>query len=198
MQKISSPLIRSLVIFVAFLSGLLVLLRATGQIEALRVPTNAMAPFLRVDDTIIAQALTLHNQLPQRGDVVTFTTKGIPGIEKPYDQKSLIFMKRVAGLPGDKLQFVNGMLQINDRPVGDYYDVSHIPYVLVPGALTKSGIDLSKPYVVPADHVVVLGDNSANSYDSRHWGPLPIKNLRQKYWFHFKHAPVREEKRLQR
>lgn len=192
-QPTTAPIIRGFAIFIAFLVGLLVLLCVTGQLGVFSVPTNAMAPFIRKGDTIIVQALTLHGQLPRRGDVVTFTTEGISRIFTP-DNKPQMYVKRMAGLPGDKLQFVDGVLHINDRPVSEYYDVSQIPYVLIEEKWGKTGMDLSKPYIVPVEHVVALGDNSINSSDSRFWGPLPVKNLRHLYWFHLKHgAPMEEE-----
>ncbi len=160
------------------------------------VPTNAMAPFISRGDTIIVQAMTLHGKPPKRGDVVTFTTEGIAGINTP-DGRPQMYVKRVTGLPGDKLQFIDGTLYINDRPVNEYYDVSQIPYVLINERWAKIQVDLSRPYTVPPEHLFMMGDNSGNSFDSRFWGPLPIRNLRHAYWFHLKHGPAVKNKDLQ-
>lgn len=179
----------------AFLATCLMALVLTGQLRTYSIPTGAMAPFIRSGDTILVRGLTFHG-LPKRGEVVTFTTEGLPNIHTP-DGKPQMYVKRVAGLPGDKVHFVNEKLLINDRPVEEYYDVSTTKYVLLK-PWGGGGIDLSKPYVVPQDHLLMLGDNSANSSDSRFWGPLPIKNLRHLYWFHLKHGPGVEEKEPRR
>ncbi len=190
MEKKSVRIFRVVAVSFASLVVLLVVLRLTNQWAMFEVPTNAMAPFIRRGDNVVVRGL---HGLPKRGDVVTFTTEGISRIYTP-DDKPQMYVKRVAGLPGDKLHFVDGRLQINDRPVSEYYDVTHIPYVLLDKAMGGTYVDLSKPYLVPADHVIALGDNSSNSSDSRVWGPLPVKNLRHLYWFHLKHGPAVEEK----
>jgi len=193
MKSTSSPLFKSAAIFTAFLVVLVVLLRLTGQLGMFNVPTNAMAPFIRRGDTIIVQALTTHGKLPLRGDVVTFTTEGVAGIPGDHAGNPVTWVKRVAGLPGDKLHFFDGKLHINDRQVSEYYDVSKIPYVLINETWAKIQVDLSQPYIVPQDHLFMMGDNSSNSSDSRFWGPLPVKNLRHLYWFHLKHGPPFKE-----
>lgn len=168
--------------------GLFVLLRWNGHMSFLRVPTEAMAPFFHKEDTIICEGFSMLSKPPARGDVVTFTTEGVPGILPP-DAAPVTYMKRVVGLPGDKLQLVDKSLLINGRPASDYFDCGGIDYVL-PLSLSKThGVDISHPYVVPEEHVVVFGDNSADSFDSRYWGPLPMKNLRHTYWFHVSRAP---------
>lgn len=172
----------------ACLATLAILLRLVGLLAVYKVPTNAMAPFLNKGDTIIAQGLSVHSGLPRRGDVITFTTEGIAGIQT--GGKPQIYIKRVAGLPGDKVQMVGDVLHINDRPVSEYYDVSKIRYV----SMGHGETNLVRPYVVPPNHLLALGDNSANSSDSRFWGPVPVKNLRQVYWCHlWKAAPAARE-----
>lgn len=190
-MRVFRSLFRAALFVAASLAALVILLRVCGVVAIYKVPTDAMAPFLIKGETIIAQALSLHGGLPKRGDVVTFTTEGIAGIGAPKPQ---IYIKRVAALPGDTVHLVDGRLRINDQPVSDYYDVSQIKYVLMPGLTGKTGADLSRPYTVPADHLLALGDNSPNSSDSRFWGPVPVKNLRQVYWFHLLRAgPSSEE-----
>ncbi|MGV3664365.1 MAG: signal peptidase I [Prosthecobacter sp.] len=164
-----------------------VLLRWNGHMNALRIPTNAMAPFLNQDDQIICEGFSMMSKPPARGDVVSFTTEGVSGI-LPEGAAPVIFMKRVVGLPGDKLQLVGKTLHINGHPASEFFDCSGIQYVLPRPLPNSHGVDIAHAYVVPADHVVVFGDNSANSLDSRYWGPLPMKNLRHTYWFHLRRA----------
>ncbi|WP_395750631.1 signal peptidase I [Prosthecobacter sp.] len=160
-----------------------VVLATTGMVKIYSVPTNGMATFVSKGDQLIAERFSILSGLPRRGDVVTFTTAGI---ESPYLSlpAPAIFIKRVIGLPGDRLQFKGDVLQVNGRPVGEYFDLKGI--VHLPQVSLASGGSVT----VPPDHLFVMGDNSGNSLDSRYWGPLPVKNLRQKYWFHVKHGPA--------
>lgn len=169
---------------------LFTLLRWNGHMSFMRVPTNAMAPFFNQEDQIICEGFSMMSKPPARGSVVTFTTEGLPGI-LPEGAAPVIFMKRVIGLPGDKLQLVGRTLLINGRPASDFFDCGGIQYVLPLSYPGTRGMDIAHPYVVPEDHVVVFGDNSADSFDSRYWGPLPMKNLRHTYWFHVKRAEVK-------
>lgn len=171
--------------------GLFVLLRWNGHMSLLRVPSNAMAPFLHKNDEIVGEGFSMLSNPPKRGDVVSFTTAGIPGI-LPEGVAPEIFMKRVVGLPGDKLQLVDKTLLINGRPASEHFDCSGIQYVPALAFSGAHGMDIVQPYVVPEDHVVVFGDNSADSFDSRYWGPLPMKNLRHTYWFHVRRAEVKK------
>jgi signal peptidase I len=177
-------------IVTAILYAAWAVLATTGMLKTYSVPTNGMATFITKGDQIVAERFSLLGELPQRGDVVTFTTEGI---KSPYMKmpKPVIFIKRLIGLPGDRLEFKDGVLQVNDRPVSAYFDakdITHLPLMnLAPG----------KSVTVPKDHVFVMGDNSGNSLDSRYWGPLPVANLRQKYLFHLKHGPPMKEENQQ-
>lgn len=172
-------------IIAAVLIASYVLLATTGMVKTYSVPTNGMATFVSKGDHIVAEGFSILGGLPHRGDVVTFTTAGIRSsyLSMPTP---VIFIKRVIGLPGDRLEFKDGVLYVNDRPLAAYFDASgitHLPLMsLAHGSVT-----------VPKEHVFVMGDNSGNSLDSRYWGPLPVKNLRQKYWFHLIRGAVAEE-----
>lgn len=187
MKRALFLLFSSMAVVIAVVLGLFVTLRMAGHMTAHNVPTDAMSPLLRKGDQILCEGFSMMSAPPGRGDVVTFTTEGVAGI-LPEGGAPVIFMKRVVGLPGDTLQLVNGTLRINNQPASDYFDCTDIHYVLPHQELNRHGVDVSHPYIVPKDHVVVFGDNSANSLDSRYWGALPMKNLRHTYWFHLKHA----------
>ena len=177
--------IATVLIGLGVLGGLLVTafvgLKLVGLMGLFVVPANGMATFICKGDRVITQAFSVRNKLPDRGDVIVFTTEGILSGYMPPGPP-VIYIKRLVGLPGDRLEFKAGVLHVNDKPVSSYFDTKDIHYLplmsLHDGAV-----------VVPAEHVFVMGDNSGNSSDSRYWGPLPVKNILQKYWFHVYRAP---------
>lgn len=127
---------------------------------------------------------------PKRGDVAVF--------KLPRDN-STDYIKRVIGLPGDKIQMINGILHINGTAVKrerieDFYDETagsrqSVPrYVeTLPNGVKYQTLDLvdgslqddTKVYEVPADHYFMMGDNRDNSTDSRFSavGPVPYENF---------------------
>lgn len=164
-------------------------LRLSGMIGIYHVPQNGMAPFIQKGDRVVAEAFSIRQGLPHRGDVVVFTTAGIASAFMPQTQtQPMIYIKRVVGQPGDTLEFRGEALHINGKPVTDYFDSADIHYL--PMALLQNG----KTVQVPEEHLFVMGDNSGNSSDSRYWGPLPVKNVFQKYAFHLIRAQPTAEK----
>jgi signal peptidase I len=122
---------------------------------------------------------------PERGDVVVFRL--------PTDD-STDYIKRVIGLPGDRIQMINGVLQINGQPVPkeraeDYVGTDDGPGVkrirrykeTLPNGVVYHTLDLSENsyydntqvYTVPPNHYFMMGDNRDNSEDSRFWGFVP-------------------------
>ncbi|HTK13259.1 MAG TPA: signal peptidase I [Xanthobacteraceae bacterium] len=127
---------------------------------------------------------------PNRGDVVVFRL--------PKDD-SVDYIKRVIGLPGDKIQMINGLLYINGTAVKrervkDFVDDDegnvHVKQwrETLPNGVSYTTLDLvensfadnTPVYTVPADHYFMMGDNRDNSTDSRflsHVGYVPFENI---------------------
>ena len=132
--------------------------------EPMHVPSDSMAPTLQVGDRVLTNKFIYAFSEPERGDLVVFES-----IDKKKDED---VVKRVIGLPGDEISVENGVLLVNRKP-------PYEPY-LATGESTdekRPGMETFGPVFVPKDHVFVMGDNRANSYDSRFFGPVPNENL---------------------
>jgi signal peptidase I len=151
----------------------------TFVIQAFKIPSGSMKPTLLVGDHILVNKFIYGVKLPftdkilislsepERGDVVVF--------KFPLDTRK-DYIKRVIGLPGDRVELVDKQLLINGRPTED----PHASYSMS-GSMRMYG-----PVTVPADHLFVMGDNRDESSDSRVWGFVPRPYLKGKafliYW----------------
>lgn len=104
---------------------------------------------------------------PRRGDIVVF--------EYPRDV-SKDFIKRVIGLPGDQVEIRDGQVLVNGEALDQPYLEGASTYC-VAGFACQGG-----PVTVPAGEIFVMGDNRANSSDSREWGPLPLDRVVGQAW----------------
>lgn len=167
-------------------------------IEPFQIPSESMVPTLEVGDFIVVNKFTYGIRLPvirtkiidinqpKRGDVMVF----FPPDEDRY------FIKRVIGLPGDRISYNNKVLTVNgevfeqtfighdkDHKADDCENVLRAQNVLVMENIngvehqTRYCSDMKYTrskgeYVVPPDHYFMMGDNRDNSQDSRVWGPV--------------------------
>ena len=93
------------------------------------------------------------------------------------------FIKRVIGLPGDRVEMNGETVYINGEP----YDDQHAFYGNARGVPSKtSSTGHFGPVTVPKGHLFVMGDNRNHSYDSRFWGFVPMSSVKGKafiiYW----------------
>lgn len=122
------------------------------------IPSGSMIPTFDIKDRIVVNKVVYHFSAPQRFDVIVFRSVPAMGDQK----KDLI--KRLIGLPGEKLQLKKGTVFINDVPLTEKH------------SMNLDFCDFG-PVMVPADSYFVLGDNRPASADSRYWGFLPTKNV---------------------
>ena len=142
----------SIYIFTVFFAGLM----RQFVIETRYIPAESMLPTLKVNDRLVINKLIYRFYSPQRGDVVVFNpTKALE--DQNYQDA---FIKRVIGLPGDRVEVRGGQVIINGTVLRENYIQERPQYQL-------------DPVVVPPDQYMVLGDNRNNSYDSHYWGFVP-------------------------
>lgn len=111
------------------------------------VPSASMEQTIMTGDRAIGFRLAYLLDDPERGDIVIF---------KYPDDENVLYIKRVIGMPGDTVELKDGILYIN----GEAYSEDYL-----------GSIDMNSygPYKVPDDSYLMLGDNRANSKDSRFW-----------------------------
>ena len=143
------------------------------------VPTGSMEDTIRIKDRIIAFRLSYMFSEPKRFDIIIFPS--------PNDD-DLLYVKRIIGLPGDKLSIKNGTVYVNEKDTGnkvielcDHF-VKGDPTGVFPqhlrAAAESSDSYITIPYdteeaapfiTIPEGYYFVLGDNRNESSDSRHW-----------------------------
>ena len=172
--------------------------------EPFRIPSGSMMPTLLVGDFILVNKYTygirvpvLHTKIvemnkPETGDIVVFRFPKQPSVD---------YIKRVVGVPGDKVSYYGKKVYVNDKlakPVslGRYQGVGQGANMtgaehfveslgnIEHSILIKHGLpSVEGTFVVPEGQYFVMGDNRDNSNDSRYWGTVPEENLVGKAFF---------------
>jgi signal peptidase I len=127
-------------------------------LEAFYIPSESMVPTLEVGDRVFVNKFIYHFREPERGDIVVF--RSVEG-----DEEDLI--KRVVAVSGDEVAVEDGRLLVNGEPQSE-------PYLNRAFPPDESSYGPAK---VPEGEVFVMGDNRANSRDSRFFGPVPLENI---------------------
>jgi signal peptidase I len=172
--------------------------------EPFRIPSGSMMPTLLVGDFILVNKFTYGIRLPvlntkiielnepERGDIVVFRFPKNPEVD---------YIKRVVGLPGDRISYYNKTVTVNGKvagqvSLGSYQGVGqgknmtgaeHFVEDLAGvehSILVKHGLpSVEGVFVIPKGQYFVMGDNRDNSNDSRYWGTVPEENLVGKAFF---------------
>jgi signal peptidase I len=128
------------------------------------IPTGSMIPAIQENDRIIANRLVYRFREIQRGDIVVFAPPRA-AVDRCDPPKGVPFVKRVIGLPGDRVEIRPRSLLVNGRPYV-------VPGAVQPNAIGNPGGAQAFP-PVPAGHLLVLGDNRPFSCDSHQWRSEP-------------------------
>jgi signal peptidase I len=171
-------------------AAILAIIIRTFVIQAFKIPSGSMEDTLLIGDHLMVSKFIYGTQIPftdtriltirdpERGDIIVF--------EYPLDKdksyfKRKDFIKRVVGLPGDRVKMVAQTVYVNDEPF------------VIPQAVHKGAQGISSRLIhdfpevlVPEDKYFVMGDNRDRSADSRFWGFVPEENIKGlafiKYW----------------
>jgi signal peptidase I len=133
--------------------------------EAFWIPSGSMIPTLEIGDRVLVNKFIYRFTDPRRGDIIVFES---------VDNSNEDLIKRVVGLPGDKIAVRGGKLFVNGEPQKEPYTNKKLPDRSFYAQTT-----------VPKNHVFVMGDNRGNSADSRVFGPLPEKNIEGEAFLRF-------------
>ncbi len=155
-------------------------------VQAFKIPSGSMLQTLLIGDHILVNKFMYGTEIPftdkrvliltkpKRGDIVVF---------KYPEDPSRDFIKRVIGIEGDIVEGKNKTIHVNGKPVTEPY-VQHTDSAQQYGGVMQR--DNFGPYLVPRDKFFVMGDNRDQSYDSRYWGYVDLKEVRGKafiiYW----------------
>lgn len=198
------------------LALLIVLMIRSSVVEAFKIPSGSMIPTLLIGDHIFVNKFAygfklpfsdwvmdhpvylIKREPPKRGDIIVF--------KYPRDE-SFYYIKRVVGIPGDKIEQRNKVLYINDQIVNrdliQGESTETLFKILNDSKYTSASIDVFNeklndanhlimlektsyindsfgPITVPSESLFVMGDNRDFSNDSRFWGFVPMKNVKGK------------------
>jgi signal peptidase I len=155
-------------------------------IQAFKIPSGSMIPTLLVGDHILVNKFIYGTKLPfsdkrflvlrkpERGDIIVFKYPEDPGRD---------FIKRVIAVEGDAIESINKKIYVNGKPVNEPF-TQHTD-----NSLRQQGMDPRDnfgPVIVPKGKYFMMGDNRDQSYDSRYWGYVDMKEIKGEalilYW----------------
>ena len=182
-SKSTSSSLLELVFIVAVALGLALAIQAF-IVKPYRIPSGSMEPTLVVGERVLVNRIGNNFSDPGLGDILVFNPPrgadtnecGAPGEGPFYDgprsraacsrptpeRSDQNFIKRVVGLPGDRIAIRDGRVVRNGV-------LQREPYITACG--TGRDCNLA-PITIPPDHYFMLGDNRGQSDDSRYWGPI--------------------------
>lgn len=151
----------------------------TFLLQSFVIPTGSMQDNILIGDHILVDKvvysqslgtldrLVLPQQEIERGMIVTFKSPAELGKE---------YVKRVIGLPGERIKIINKKVYIDDQPLDESYTFFKDPNI------EQSYRDNYPEFKIPANHYFCMGDNRDHSYDSRYWGPVHLDLIIGKPW----------------
>jgi signal peptidase I len=165
--------------WVVTIAGAILIVLAIKQwvVNPYRIPSSSMEPTLhcarpapgceaRFSDRVLANRFIYRFENPKRGQIIVFNT---PPLAKVRCGAGGTFVKRLIGLPGETVSERNGFVYINGKLLKE-------PYIQ-PSRRDTGDTAPARTWHVPPGEYFFMGDNRAQSCDSRVWGSVPRKNL---------------------
>jgi len=166
-------------------AAVLAIVLMTFILQAFKIPSGSMIPTFEVGDRIFVDKFLYSARIPfislrlpipslkqpKRGDIIVFVSPDDPRKD---------FVKRLIAVGGETVQIRDGRIYIDGKAVESPSSIRSV-YYYNGGVYGKEGSGVK----VPQDCYYALGDNSANSRDSRFWGFVPKKNLIGKVMFRY-------------
>jgi signal peptidase I len=165
---------------------ILALFIRTFVVQAFKIPSGSMLPTLLIGDHLLVNKfiygikvpftgkILIPIKNPKQGDVVVFRF--------PKD-RSVDYIKRVIGTPGDTVEIKNKRVFVNGKAINDSHAHFSSSAILSEKASPRDNFG---PIIVPKGHIFVMGDNRDNSYDGRFWGFVDERDVLGKafilYW----------------
>ncbi|MGE5589953.1 MAG: signal peptidase I [Bacillota bacterium] len=154
MQSEARGIIRDIIEIVVIAFVIAVVIR-TFVVQVTRVPSESMVPTIQVGDRLLTDRILYRIQGIRHGDIVVF---------QPPFATTDPYVKRVIGLPGDRIAIHDGKVYRNGEPLDE-------PYLAEPP-------DYSRPELtVPPGAMYVMGDNRNHSNDSHEWGFAQLSSI---------------------
>jgi signal peptidase I len=153
------------ILVIAVLASFLV---RTYAVQTFFIPSRSMNPTLHIGDRILVNKLSVRFGTINTGDIIVFKK---PPAENCHDGDYSDLVKRVIGLPGQTITSDRDNVLINGHVLKEPWTYFH---TLIPSI---------KPTTLGANQYFVMGDNRANSCDSRYWGPVPRSYIIGKVFF---------------
>ena len=147
------------------IASIIVWIITTFAFQNMYVVGSSMNPTLKNGETVLINKVTYRLNTPQRNDIVAFR-------HTDSSNNEMNIVKRVIGLPGDKIEVVNGMVYLNGERFHHLVGAYNQEDLILRG-------NMAYPIIVPEESYFVLGDNKVNSMDSRYQeiGLIPKKEL---------------------
>jgi signal peptidase I len=152
----------------------------TYAAQSFYIPSGSMEPTLQINDRLMVDKVSYRFHAPERGDIVVFN----PTNALKQQGYSDSFVKRIVGLPGDRVEIKQGEVFVNNRPLAEQY-LTNPSSTFVATCSEGNAAFLAHQQTIPQHQYLVLGDNRNNSYDGRCWGLVNKTELVGKALFRF-------------
>jgi signal peptidase I len=165
---------------------LLALFIRTFVVQAFKIPSGSMLPTLFIGDHLLVNKFIYGIRVPFTGQIlipIKSPSQGDVVVFRFPKDRTIDYIKRVIGTPGDTIEIKDKKVFINGEPFNDPHAQFSSSAVLSAKASPRDNLG---PIVVPEQRVFVMGDNRDNSYDSRFWGFVEQRDILGKafilYW----------------